>query len=235
MTTTWLITGSNRGIGLEIVKQLLASPENIVIATCRKPDAATALKGLETGAAGKLHVVPLDVSDSASIKASAESLKDLLEPQGLDYLINNAGVLEGPDTAFDFNEETFLRTFKANVVGPGLTAQAYLPYLERGSKKTIMNLSSSLGSIGSSNYGRQDSSYCITKTAVNMLTYKQAAARKDIIAFAIDPGWVSTDMGGPNADLKPEVSVAGLLKVITSITPEQSGKFLRYNGEEVPW
>ncbi|KAI0266193.1 C-factor [Gloeopeniophorella convolvens] len=234
MATTWLVTGSNRGIGLEIVKQLLASAENIVIATCRRPDAATALKALENGAAGKLHVAPLDVSDSTSIKTSAESLKDLLEPQGLDYLINNAAVQEGPDTAFDFNEEAFLRTFKANVVGPGLTAQAYLPYLEKGKKKTIMNLSSGIGSIAS-DYGPLHSSYCITKTAVNMLTSKQASARKDIIAFAIDPGWVATDMGGPNADLKPEVSVAGLLKVITNITPEQSGKFLRYNGEEVPW
>ncbi|KAI0063864.1 C-factor [Artomyces pyxidatus] len=233
-TYTWLVTGSNRGIGLELVKQLVASSNNIVIATCRKPGSASALTELASAAPGRLHIVALDVSDGASIKASVEPVKDVLETHGLDYLVNNAATNNGEDSAFTFTEEILVRTLKANVVGPALIAQAYLPYLEKGKRKVIMNLSTGLASIAS---GYKDllASYSISKTALNMLTYKQATARPDIIAFVIDPGWVKTDMGGPNAVLETKDCVAGLLKIITSATTEQSGKYYGYDGQTIPW
>ncbi|KAI0063897.1 NAD(P)-binding protein [Artomyces pyxidatus] len=233
-THTWLVTGTNRGIGFEIVKQLVASPTNIVIAACRKPEAATALQGLVASSSGRLHIIALDITDAASITASVDAAKGVLEEHGLDYLINNAAINLGEDSAFTLKEETLLTTFKANVVGPALTAQAYLPYLEKSKRKVVMNLSSGLGSIAS-NFGPQLSSYSVSKSALNMLAYKQATEKPELISFVIDPGWVQTDMGGPNAVLPPHESVAGLLKVITSATKEQSGKYFKYDGETVPW
>ncbi|KAI0296287.1 NAD-P-binding protein [Multifurca ochricompacta] len=208
-THTWLL---KPGYRLEIVKQLLASSSNIVIASCRKPDEATELKELEIKSPGRLHLVTLDILDGASIKAS----------------------MEGENTAFEVDEDSFSRTLKSNVVGPALTAQAYLPYLEKGTKKTIVNISSALGSLAVI-FDSRYAAYSASKAALNMLTQKQAKARKDIISISLDPGWVQTDMGGPNADIKPQVSVGGLLKVITTATPEKSGKYIRYTGEELAW
>ncbi|KAI0042051.1 C-factor [Auriscalpium vulgare] len=233
-TFTWLVTGSNRGIGFEFVKQLVASSANVVVATCRQPESATALKDLVGSAAGKLHIVALDVSDAASIKASAAAANEVLSEHGLDYLISNAGIMQAMDGPFDATEEALLTHFKANVAGPALVAQAYLPYLEKGERKVIVNVSSGLGSIGLA-FGAKQASYSISKTALNMLTYKQAADRPDIISIVVDPGWVKTDMGGPNAQVEPQDSVSGQLKVITSVTKEDSGKYYRYDGENLPW
>ncbi|KAI0063901.1 NAD-P-binding protein, partial [Artomyces pyxidatus] len=226
---------ANRGLGFEMVKQLIPSPNNIVIAACRKPEAATALQGLVASSSGRLHIIALDASDAASISASVDAAKSVLEEHGgLDYLVNNAATTRGPDFAFSMKGEDLLTTFNVNVVGPALTAQAYLPYLEKGKRKVIANLSSSLGSVALDK-GPAFASYSISKAALNMLAYKQAAANPELIAFVIDPGWVQTDMGGPNADLTPTESVAGVLKGIIAATKEQSGKFFDYAGKTNPW
>ncbi|TFY79841.1 hypothetical protein EWM64_g4172 [Hericium alpestre] len=211
---TWLITGTSRGIGLEFVRQLVASPANTVFAACRKPDSADALKTLGESAKGNLHIVPLDLSDFPSVTAAAEVVQGILGDRGLDYLINSAAI--------------------TNIAGPAFVSQIYLPLLEKGKRKVIMNLTSGIGSIGL-DYGDKNASYCISKTGLNMLTYKQAKERPDLIAFVVDPGWVKTDMGGEGAVLEPHESIGGLLKLITNATPESSGKFFRYNGEVLPW
>ncbi|KAA1474988.1 C-factor [Dentipellis sp. KUC8613] len=233
-TTTWLITGTNRGIGLEFVKQVLQSPSNIVIAACRNPTAADALKTLAASYPDRLHITTIDIGDAESIKASVEPVKSLLEEKGLDYLVNNAAITEGNDSAFGMSLDGLMRSFKINVAGPALVSQAYLPYLLKGRRKVIMSFTSGIASIGL-DYGAKNASYSISKTALNMLTYKQATERPDVIAFVVDPGWVKTDMGGEGAMIEAQESVSHLLKLITGATQESSGKFFRYTGEVLPW
>ncbi|KAJ8463203.1 hypothetical protein ONZ51_g10408 [Trametes cubensis] len=233
-TYTWLITGSSRGIGLEMTKQLLADPSNIVVATCRNPDKATGLHALKDSAKGTLHIIPLDVADEESIRNSYKLVEPLIGDKGLDYLYNNAAINEGFDTAFNFTSDRMLRTIKANLIGPAIIAQTYLPLLEKGKRKVIVNMSSGLASIGLAQ-GEKCATYSISKTALNMLTYKQKAERPDITAVLVDPGWVKTEMGGEGAVLEPEFSVSNVLRVVTGLTNKDSGKFFRYTGEEIPW
>ncbi|EMD39460.1 hypothetical protein CERSUDRAFT_80840 [Gelatoporia subvermispora B] len=232
---TWLVTGSSRGLGLEIVRQLLSDASNTIIATCRNPDNASSLKSLADNAKGVLHVVRLDVSDEVSIQSSVQAVEEILgSSRGLDYLVNNAAISSGNDTAFGFSVAGFESTLKSNVIGPALLGQVLLPYLLKGDRKVIVNFSSGLGSIGL-DYGGQNATYSISKTAVNMLTYKQARAQPELIAIALDPGWVKTDMGGQNAPLEPHESVSEILKLITSLSLSESGKYYRYSGEELLW
>ncbi|OSX61335.1 hypothetical protein POSPLADRAFT_1047550 [Postia placenta MAD-698-R-SB12] len=235
-TSTWLITGSSRGLGLEIVRQLIRSPANLVIATCRNPAAATALQALRGDSKGPLHVVPLDVSDPDSIRSSVKTVEDILGDQGLDYLYNNAGISPGIEPAFDFEYSDLLETLKINIAAPALISQVYLPLVEKSNRKVIINVSSGLGSIGLDR-GSVYSAYSVTKAGLNMLTYKQAKAKPDLIVITLAPGWTKTGeyMGGPNAVLEPYQSVEGQLKVVTGLTPQDSGKFFDYTGEILPW
>ncbi|KAI0641285.1 NAD-P-binding protein [Trametes meyenii] len=237
--TTWLITGSSRGIGLEIVRQLLASPNNLVIAAVRNPEKAAALNALKASAQGTLHVVQVDVSDFESIRALAKQLDPILGPVGLDYLINNAAIYTN-DTAFTLDPENILNLVRTNVAGPALITQIALPYLTKGQDKKVVHLSSGAGSIGSvGNWGEAlaigGASYSISKTALNMLVTKQRFEHPELTVFPLCPGWVKTDMGGKGAVLEVEDSVAGILKVVTSATHADSGRFLRNTGEEYPW
>ncbi|KAI0330780.1 NAD-P-binding protein [Cubamyces sp. BRFM 1775] len=232
---TWLITGTNRGIGFGIVKQLIESPTNVVLATCRNPSQATALAHLAESAGGRLHIVQLDISDDASVRHSVEQAWSIVGESGIDYLINNAGAIEEvwtvPST-MDLN--ALNREFQVNVLGPARVYQAYLPLVVKSQKKTIVNISSNLGSIGC-NRGIMATSYSITKNALNMLTYKEHVERPDLIVIALDPGHVKTDMGGPTAPLEVPESAAGLLDVIGKLKPEDSGKFFSFRGEVHPW
>ncbi|OCH85488.1 C-factor [Obba rivulosa] len=234
-TYTWLVTGTSRGIGLELVRQLLTDPSNIIIATCRNPTGATALKSLKNGAKGELHVVQLDITDEDSVRNSVTAVEQILGHSGLDYLVNNAAVSNGLDTAFDFSLDAFKRILPSNIVGPALMSQTYLPLLLKGNRKVLVNVSSGLGSL-TLNIGKAEyATYSVTKAALNMLTFKQAQARPEIIAITLCPGWVKTEMGTQDAPLEVHESVAGIIKVVTSLQPEDSGRYWRYNGEEIPW
>ncbi|KAI0765958.1 C-factor [Trametes elegans] len=233
-TQTWLITGTSRGIGLELTRQLLANPSCLVVATCRNPDGASALQALKAGAKGTLHVVALDVASEQSIRDALAPVQSALGERGLDVLYNNAAINEGFDVAFEFDPQAALRTFQTNVVGPALIAQTFLPLLEKGQRKVIVNMSSGLASIGL-DCGPKCTTYSISKAALNMLTYKQKAQRPDITSVVIDPGWVKTDMGGDGAVLEPKDSAAGVLQVVNGLTQKDSGKFFKYTGEELPW
>ncbi|TFK89373.1 NAD(P)-binding protein [Polyporus arcularius HHB13444] len=231
----WLITGANRGIGLEIVQQLLQSPSNIVIAACRNPAKATELQELAKKAGGKVHVVELDVSDKESINKAAKEVSEILGGKGIDYLVNNAGVsLGGYDTAFSMDLDILKKTFVTNVAGTASVAQAFVGLVEKSEKKTIVNISSTVGSIGS-DPGAPLASYAISKTALNMLTYKQAKEKPQITVVSMCPGWLQTDLGGSNATYPVSVGVAGVLKTILSLKPEDSGQFFNFRGERVPW
>ncbi|KAL1948583.1 hypothetical protein VTO73DRAFT_10389 [Trametes versicolor] len=237
--TTWLVTGASRGIGFEIVRQLAAVPTNLVVAACRNPDKATALAELKSNAKGTLHLVQLDVSDFANVRALPAKLQPILGSTGLDYLISNAGIAI-IDSAFKLDPDAFLKTVRTNAAGPALLSQVLLPLLEKAPTKKILHVSSTSGSIGSvagmANRTHQlVASYAMSKAALNMLAYKQKVEKPDFTVITLCPGWVQTDMGGENAVLKPEESVAGIIKVIMNATTADSGKYLRQTGEEIPW
>ncbi|OSD04961.1 NAD-P-binding protein [Trametes coccinea BRFM310] len=233
--TTWLVTGSSRGIGFELVRQLVASSDNLVVAACRTPDKATALKGLKASAKGTLHIVQMDVSDFDSIRASAKQLEPILGEIGLDYLINNAAVASR-DLPFALDPEELLQLMRTNVAGPAVVSQVCLPFLEKSVKKIILHISSTAGSLGSTSWiGAGYTSYSMSKAALNMLTLKQKAERPDLTLITLCPGPVKTDMNTENGQLEPEESVAGILKVITSVTAEDSGKFFSHDGKTIPW
>ncbi|KAI0824149.1 NAD-P-binding protein [Trametes gibbosa] len=240
-TSTWLVTGSNRGIGLELVRQLLESPSNLVVAAIRKPEASPALSDLKKTAKGTLNLIQLDISDFDSVRALPKKLEPILGEHGLDYLINNAAIFKW-DTAFTVNPEELLDVLRVNVVGTALVSQVVLPFLEKGTTKKILNISSTGGSItsadnveGGLSVFKLITAYAVSKAALNMLTYKQKLEKPDFTVIALCPGWVKTDMGGSGALLEPKESIAGILKVITSATTSDSGKYLRHSGEEIPW
>ena len=226
-----LVTGANRGIGLEFVRQLLARGDRVV-ATCRHPGKATALNTLTGEYPGHLHVLPLDVANE---KSRAELVRELPLVAGhVDLLINNAGVLHSGERFGQLSAAHLEDSFRTNASGPLLLTEALAPALSDGA--TVANLSSALGSIAStSRFGTP--SYNISKAAQNMATVLLAHALRDrgIRVVALHPGWVQTDMGGDGAQIAATASVAGLLKVIDGLTLDDSGRFLDWQGQPQPW
>lgn len=229
-----LVTGANRGIGLECVRQLLARGDRVV-ATARNPGRAAALNQLAGEHPGRLHVLPLDVTDPRAI-AEVERELSLLgaDFERLDVLINCAGVLHSGERFGSVDARNLEDSFRTNAMGPFLIAQALAPRLVDGAH--VANISSQLGSIASVNrFGTP--SYDISKAAQNMATVLLAAALqpRDIIVVALHPGWVQTDMGGADATVPPKESVAGLLRVIDGLRIGDSGRFLDWRGQSLPW
>ena len=233
MRRNCLITGANRGIGLEFARQLLARGEHVV-ATCRHPGKATALNALAGEHPGRLHVLPLDVADPKSRASLVHDLPLVLGDDRLDLLVNNAGVLHSGER-FGHVEAAILEdSFRTNAIGPFLLAQALAPLLNDGAR--IANLSSVMASIASRGEFRSPS-YCASKAAQNMLTVQlaQAVAARGIVVLALHPGWVQTEMGGEHATVPTADAVRGLLQVVDGATPAQSGSFLDWRGGALPW
>ena len=231
-----LVTGANRGIGLEFARQLLARGDRVV-ATCRHPGKATALNTLSGEYPGRLHVLPLDVADARSRESLARELPltgGVDEPLPLDLLINNAGVLHTGERFGQLSDANFDDSFRINASGPLLLTQALAPQLADGA--TVANLSSILGSIASTErFGTP--SYNLSKAAQNMATrlLADALGGRGIRVVALHPGWVQTDMGGDGAQIAPTESVAGLLRVLDGLQAADSGTFLDWRGQTVPW
>jgi NAD(P)-dependent dehydrogenase (short-subunit alcohol dehydrogenase family) len=229
-----LVTGASRGLGLAFTHQLLVAGWHVV-ATCRQPGRATRLNALAGGYPGRLHVLPLDVSRWASQAELVRELPLALGDTGrLDLLVNNAGILHSGERFGALEPAGFEDSFRTNALGPLLLAQALAPWLADGAK--VANLSSSLGSIASTRrFGTP--SYCMSKAALNMATVLLAhvLAARGMIVVALDPGWVRTDMGGAGAQLEPDVAVANLLRVIATLSADDSGRFLDGHGQAVPW
>lgn len=234
-----LVTGANRGLGLEFVRQLLARGDH-VIAACRKPGKATALNALAGGHPGRLHLLPLDVADPKTHLELARELPLVLggqdddAPGKLDLLINNAGVLHSGERFGRLSASIVEDSFRTNAMGPLLLTQALADALADGGK--VANLSSQLGSIaGVSRFGTP--SYNISKAALNMASalLAQALAPRGIPVIALHPGWAQTDMGGHDATVPVADAVSGLLRVIDGATSTQSGHFFDWQGRELPW
>lgn len=226
-----LVTGANRGLGLEFARQLLAHGDHVV-ATCRHPGRANALNQLVGEHPGRLHVLPLDVGDP---KSHAELARELpLVMDGIDLLINNAGVLHSGERFGHVPPANLDDSLRTNASGPFLLTQTLAERLVDGA--TVANLSSVLGSIASTS-SFSTPSYAMSKAAQNMATALLASALRErgIAVIALHPGWVQTDMGGSGAQITPADSVRGLLKVIDGVRIGDSGTFLDYRGKPVPW
>ena len=229
-----LVTGANRGLGLEFVRQLLARGDRVV-ATCRHPGKATALNALAGEHPGRLHVLPLDVADPRAI---AELQRELLlladDGERLDLLVNGAGVLHSGERFGSVSAVNLDDSFRTNAMGPFLLTQALATRLADGAR--VANITSQLGSIANTTrFGTP--SYDISKAAQNMATALLAAALRErgILVVALHPGWVQTDMGGAGATVTPQDSVAGLLRVIDRLKAADSGRFLDWRGQSLPW
>ncbi|MGP1352351.1 MAG: SDR family oxidoreductase [Parasphingopyxis sp.] len=219
---TILVTGANRGIGLEFAKQY-ASDGWSVIGTAREPDSAEELKAI-----GAVEILQLDVADADSVDAFADALGD----RPVDLFINNAGVY-GSD---DLDRDDWLKTFEINTIAPTLLAERLKPNVAAGDQKKMAVISSMMGSIGDGN-GSNAIIYRSSKAAVNA-AWKALSNRyrDDGIAVAIlHPGWVQTDMGGPNATIDPETSVSGMRAVLDGLSVRSTGRFTAYDGSQLPW
>ena len=246
MARTALVTGANRGIGLEFVRQLLARGDHVV-AACRHPGKASALNTLAGEHPGRLHVLPLDVADAKSRASLLHDLPLVLGDDGrIDLLLNNAGVLHSGERFGHVEQAMLDDSLRTNAIGPFLLAQALVPLLcdvapghadDTGSPRTVIaNISSQLGSIANTTrFGTP--SYAISKAAQNMASalLANALAERGILVLALHPGWVQTEMGGAQAQVAPADAVSGLLQVIDAATPAQSGTFLDWRGEALPW
>ena len=222
---TVLVTGANRGMGLEYAKQLKASGYE-VIGTARKPASATELNKLG------VDVVQLDVTSADSVAAMAQAL----EGRAIDMVINNAGYLNRNDSTLETVDfEIMERTLAINTLGPLRVIKALMPNLMKGERKTVINISSQLGSINNSRGGLY--SYRTSKAALNMINKNLSAeyGDKGFIFAVIHPGWVQTDMGGPNATYTVKDSISNVMKVVEGLTKADNGKFYDLKGEILPW
>ncbi|KAI0028566.1 hypothetical protein K488DRAFT_80614 [Vararia minispora EC-137] len=236
---TWLVTGTNRGLGLTIVRYLLQNPSNVVLAACRTPQSASCLHDLGAASAGKLNIMQLDVADPKSIDESVESAKAVIAEHGLDYLINNAGVGSRTENMFDTPtaewRDWLASVLHINAIGPALITKTYLPFLEReGRRGVVLNISSRWSSFAG-NGGAVAPAYSMSKAALNMLTFKQAQERPNLTFCAISPGWVQTEMGGPDALISADESALSLIKFAVNARKEHSGKLFNFNGTPMGW
>ncbi|MGH8163818.1 MAG: SDR family oxidoreductase [Rhodanobacteraceae bacterium] len=228
-----LVTGANRGLGLAFTRQLLARGAR-VLACCRDPDHADDLHKLHEKHPDDLIVHALDVATAGAIAALPDAAAKHL--QRIDLLINNAGVLVSGERFGNVEAESLARSFAVNASAPLLITHALAPLLSRGNKPRVLCVSTQLASIANASNFRT-LSYAMSKAALNMGVKRLAAelGPRGIVVIACHPGWVKTDMGGKGATLKPEDSAKALLQLIEQARIEDGGKFLAYDGAELPW
>ena len=228
-----LVTGANRGLGLEFVRQLLARGDRVV-AACRRPAEAETLTALHVLHPNAMTVLPLDVIDAASRAALIAIVG--AEWGAIDVLINNAAVMSHGERFGELDAANFRTAFEANTIAPLLLTEAAAPLLAKGRAPVVAHISSLLGSIEATQTFTP-ASYSVSKAALNMAA-KIAAyplGERGIRSVLLHPGWVLTDMGGPNAPLRAPESVAGMLRVIDDLPADARGDFLDYTGARLPW
>ncbi|KAM0800399.1 hypothetical protein BDR22DRAFT_245902 [Usnea florida] len=248
--SSYLITGCSRGLGLELVKQLLLAPPSsvsTVLATSRSSSPSALLQEQIKQSESRIHHLQLDVNDKHSIQSASQHASQILDGRGLDVLINNAGIMssetEEPQT-FMHDLQPVLST---NVLAVHHVSSTFLPLLERGREKKLVNITSTLGSMGLNAYTKTMPfpAYKISKAALNMLTiqYANDLEARGFTVFCISPGWLRTDLGGPRADLAPDVGAKATMDVVYGSTRADNGAFRnvhvpgvqRYDGENPPW
>lgn len=222
---TVLVTGANRGLGLEFARQYTEAGWQ-VIGTARNAGDAKELAALG------VRVMQLDVTS----QASTDKLAAALDGEAIDVLINNAGIFPRVGKIDEIDFDDYNRTLAVNTVGPVRVTRALLPNLRKGKLKIIAGLSSNLGSIAENERGNFYG-YRESKAALNMFTRTLAAelGPEGFICIVLTPGWVQTDMGGPSAPLQPADSISGMKSVLDRLTPADNGTFWSYDGSQMPW
>ena len=234
----YLVTGANRGLGLEFTKQILQAGHN-VYAACRNINDIEDLDLLFTEYKDKLIVVNLDINDHDSILSLSNRLKDV----SIDVMINNAGTI-GPLPYFEntfkqhygtIDYDVWSDVFKTNLFGPVKMAETFLENIENGNDKKMIFISSVVGSIADDH--QKAFAYATSKTALNksVALLADILKEKEIKVLAMCPGYVKTRMNGGGANLEPEESIEGMLEQIEKLDIESSGNFVRYNGESINW
>lgn len=237
-----LVTGSSRGIGLELVERYLQQADTFLFATCRHPESASALHALALRYPERLRIIPLEVTNQQSIDAAYQQISR--EVDGLEMLVNNAGILPGGVANMEKNSAKFgfleaaamEEVFRVNTIAPVMIAQAFSALLRKGTNARIINLTSEGGSITLRETGLHYS-YAASKAALNMMTRCLTADfRSDnVIVISIHPGWIQTDMGGPNAKLDRAETLPSVVKVIDGLTMNDTSSFFNWDGTRLPW
>ena len=225
---TVMITGSNRGLGLECARQY-ADEGWRVIATCRNPGNAVELASLK----GELEIHALDISDHGQILSLADSLRE----EAIDLLFNNAGIFDpSPSQLVDIDYNAWENFIRVNVMSPLMVCATFSDHVAASDLKKIAIMSSKMGSIDDNNSGGSYI-YRSSKAALNavMKSLSIDLAPRGISVAILHPGWVRTDMGGPNGLIDATESVNGLLKVIKDLNLKNSGRFYSYDGSEIAW
>jgi NAD(P)-dependent dehydrogenase (short-subunit alcohol dehydrogenase family) len=237
---TILITGANRGLGLEMARQYAADGWR-VLGCARSPERAAELNALAAESSGRVSVHRLDVADHAQVEALAAELHG----QPIDVLVNSSGTM-GRESFADkgmaiqrFGEtdyDDWAQVMRVNVFGPMKMAEAFVTQVAASEQKKLVTLTSMVGSMTQNTSGGLYA-YRSSKAAANMVMKSMSLdlKRHGIIALPLHPGWARTEIGGPRAELDAATSVTGMRKVIAGLTPAQAGHFLQWDGRELPW
>jgi len=228
---TILITGANRGIGLELTRQF-AEDGWQVLACCRNPADAGQLQALsERGLAIELHA--LDVTDYEQMT----TLADQLAKRPIDILLSNAGIYGSKAVGFGgIDAKEWRQVLEVNTIAPLMLVQAFVEQVAASQQKLVAVIGSKVGSIADNSSGGSYI-YRSSKTAVNQVVKSLSIdlADRGISVISLHPGWVQTEMGGPDAEISTDESVSGLKRILQSAGLAQSGQFIEYNGNSIPW
>lgn len=218
-----LITGANRGLGLEFVQQYSENSKNRIFACSRNPQ-TTEKENVST------HKLDVTVTEDMN------KLKQELGATPIDLLIHNAGVYGSKSSFGNIDEDSWINTIKVNTIAPIKLSEALIDNVAASDKKTIVIITSKMGSV-SDNTSGGSYIYRSSKSAVNMagVSMSRDLKEKGITVLLLHPGWVETDMGGPNALLKPKDSIEGMRKVIREASINNSGAFFAYDGQKINW
>jgi NAD(P)-dependent dehydrogenase (short-subunit alcohol dehydrogenase family) len=231
MARTILVTGAARGLGLEFCRQFAAAGDRVI--ACPRTAEVPDLERLAEDHRDRFRIVPMDVADAGSVAGAVLSLGEI----AIDVVVGNAGVFpSGGSIESGFDEDAMMHAFAVNAVAPLKVAEALLPALRRGTGRKIAHITSLMGSMGDNTSGGSYA-YRISKAALNMATRNLAheLASDRFVVLALHPGWVQTRMGGAGAPLQPDASVRGMIEVIDRAGPGDTGRFLAFDGRDLPW
>ena len=228
---TVLVTGANRGIGLEYTKQYLFAGYE-VIATYRSPERMQALTALHADYESQLTLLNMDVTDDNAITVAAMAVTD----KPIDILICNAGVYGPYSDVGESDTQGWLDTFHTNTIAPMHIVEAFLPNILKGNDRKIVLMTSKMGSMEDNGSGGSYI-YRSSKAALNAVGKSLALdlQSENIVVLLMHPGWVQTDMTSPNAPMTPTASVTAMRKVIEQAALVNTGRFWAYDGKEIPW
>ena len=227
---TALVTGANKGIGFEVVRELARLGLRVFLGARDVKAGRAAVEKL--GAGDDVVFVELDITKPAGIRRAAEEVAR--QSDRLDVLINNAGILLDEDKdALTITPEIFETTLRTNTLGPWLVTQAFVPLLQKSREARVINVSSGGGQLDGGADGWAPA-YCVSKTALNGVTVQLAAALPKVAVNCVCPGWVRTEMGGENADRSVAEGAATIVWLATDAPHDLTGKFVK-DRKVIPW